>query len=166
MLVCTFKTSSSVTSSGSVEPNDSMPTSSQAFFLLRTYVSESFLLPTNNTAKPGLCQQHSMSQKVQTNCCKTYATVKHLAVLFSELDDFCCNLFPDGLSNGLSIYKFCLLGFFSNVCLHRLSCRRPACLVSCILADNTISLRLLHLPSSCSGVDPSGSQVDSRSRST
>lgn len=32
-----------------------MPTSAQAFFLLRTYVAESPLLPTSTTAKPGDC---------------------------------------------------------------------------------------------------------------
>ena len=32
-----------------------MPTSAQAFFLLRTYVAESPLLPTSTTARPGAC---------------------------------------------------------------------------------------------------------------
>ena len=38
-----------------------MPTSAQAFFLLRTYVAESPLLPTSTTARPGACARHIIS---------------------------------------------------------------------------------------------------------
>lgn len=54
----------------------------------------------------------------------TLATRKHLAVLFSELGYFCSNLFADGLSNGFSIYKVCLLNILITVCLYRLGCTR------------------------------------------
>ena len=53
----TFRTSSSDTSSGSSRPKDLIPTSSHAFFLLRTYDSESFLVPTRTTARPGTCRR-------------------------------------------------------------------------------------------------------------
>ena len=53
----TFRTSSSDTSSGSSRPKDLIPTSSHAFFLLRTYDSESFRVPTRTTARPGTCRR-------------------------------------------------------------------------------------------------------------
>ncbi len=55
--VPTFKSSSWETSSGRSVWNDSKPTSSQFLRLFLTYVSESFLLPTSTTARPGTCQK-------------------------------------------------------------------------------------------------------------
>lgn len=43
-----------------------MPTSSHAFFLLRTYVCESFLSPTNTTARPGALSYLALSPSTST----------------------------------------------------------------------------------------------------
>ncbi|MFS7932447.1 hypothetical protein Hanom_Chr04g00368021 [Helianthus anomalus] len=48
-----LRTSSSVESSANRTSYELIPTESQAFFLLRTYVAESFLSPTRITANPG-----------------------------------------------------------------------------------------------------------------
>mmetsp|Transcript_24673 Transcript_24673/g.62656 ORF Transcript_24673/g.62656 Transcript_24673/m.62656 type:complete len:234 (-) Transcript_24673:241-942(-) len=50
----TLSTSSSLAVSGRSVEKDSKPTSTELFFLLRTYVSESLRLPTSTTARPGV----------------------------------------------------------------------------------------------------------------
>mmetsp|Transcript_45473 Transcript_45473/g.117829 ORF Transcript_45473/g.117829 Transcript_45473/m.117829 type:complete len:208 (-) Transcript_45473:244-867(-) len=49
----TLSSSACVMSPGRSAPNDTMPTSSHAFFFMRTYVCESFRSPTITTASPG-----------------------------------------------------------------------------------------------------------------
>ena len=61
----TLSTSSSLTSTGRSASKDAMPTSSHAFRLLLTYVSESPRLPTRTTARPGTCKLVQPSQYIE-----------------------------------------------------------------------------------------------------
>ena len=106
--VPTFKSSSWETSSGRSVWNDSKPTSSQFLRLFLTYVSESFLLPTSTTARPGTCQKiRSACAESLLSCASWCLFVCHLAGLFLELCDLLLYLLSDIPSDSLSVDDVC-----------------------------------------------------------
>lgn len=72
MYQLTSNSCSSDTSSGKSVPNDTIPASSHAFFLLRTYVSESLRPPTSTTASPGTCRDQAISVANTINVTKHF----------------------------------------------------------------------------------------------